>query len=328
MTEILSSWDALNLLFGWRFDVNMKQWVLDIKLGSDLGRIKPVNEDRGYFQQDFDSQGNNVAICAVADGMGGLEAGERASEIAIQYLYRWWEERVKFLISEYNSMHRRLNEENSNVTMELNENNRQTILQPVPLEKVAHEFDGVFAQINNALILEGRQMGKRIGTTLSVIFIYGQDYVIKHIGDSRIYRVTGRAELLTEDHSWVALQVKKGQLTAEEAKQHPSRHVLTQCLGVNDSISPFLRYGTLQGDELILLCSDGFYTMVDEGQWLKYLEQAKIKSQDLQTTLDKLVALANQNGGHDNITIIIVNGINENKKKTSYISKMIAWFKK
>jgi len=316
------------LLFGLRFDVNMKKWVLDIKLGSDPGRVKPVNEDRGYFQQDFDSQGNNIAICAVADGMGGLEAGERASEITTQYLYRWWEERVKVLISEFNDLHNPFYDQKSNVTMELNENNRQPLLQSTPLEKVAQELDQVFTQINNALILEGRQMGKRIGTTLSVLFLYGQDYVIKHIGDSRIYRVTGQAELLTEDHSWVANQVKMGRLTAEEAKHHPSRHVLTQCLGVNDNISPFLGHGTLHGDELILLCSDGFYTMVEEIQWLKYLKQFRTKAHDLQTTLDQLVALANQNGGHDNITIILVKGINDNKGKMSYIGKMIEWFKK
>ena len=308
--------------------MKIKRLMFDIKLGSDPGLVKPVNEDRGYFQQEFDGQGNIVALCVVADGMGGLEAGERASEIATEYLTQWWEERVKVLISEFNGLHRFFSEVRSNVTMELQENTRQLILQTKPLEKVAQELDRVFAQINDTLILEGRQLGKRIGTTLSVFFLYGQDYIIKHIGDSRIYSVTEQAELLTEDHSWVALQVKKGRLTAEEAKHHPSRHVLTQCLGVNDSISPFLRYGTLQGDELILLCSDGFYTMVDEGQWLKYLEQAKIKSQDLQTTLDNLVALANQNGGHDNITIIIVNGINENKRKMSYISKLKAWFKK
>ena len=147
--------------------------------------------------------------------------------------------------------------------------------------------------------------------------------MIKHIGDSRIYRVKGSAEQLTEDHSWVAVQVKNGRMSAEEAKHHDSRHVLTQCLGVNDKIMPYVSYGSLSGSDQILLCSDGFYTMVEEEQWLKYFSLPKTKSQDLQATANTLVDLANHSGGYDNITVVLF--ANMENEKQSWSSRFKAW---
>lgn len=287
----------------------------EIALASDTGKIKPVNEDRGFYRIDINEEGIPIVFCAVADGMGGLDAGERASQIAIDYLIQWWEERKSRPYLEATHM------ESMTLTLDENPRMRSSTL----MKKVTQELEQVFLQINDALLHEGAQYSKRIGTTLSVLFLYGHDYILKHIGDSRIYKVSHQVELLTEDHSWVAQQVQQGRISDEDAKHHPSRHILTQCLGVTDKIMPFVGYGSLQVNELIIVCSDGFYTMVEEEQWFRYCLESQKESQDLRKTADTLLSFANQNGGHDNITLVLVKG--EGNKK-GIIGRWVSWFRK
>lgn len=88
-------------------------------------------------------------------------------------------------------------------------------------------------------------------------------------------------EQLTEDHSWVAQQVKNGSMTKEMAANHSSRHILTECLCVNAQIHPFFRSGSLHPGETILVCSDGFYTMVNAEAWQSYIDESNNSHQNL-----------------------------------------------
>ncbi|KGK91395.1 hypothetical protein DP73_03770 [Desulfosporosinus sp. HMP52] len=278
----------------------MKSSKYEFAMATDKGVVKPINEDRGLYKADLDHEGNTIAICAVADGMGGLAAGDIASGIAIQYLHQWWEERIPAIFTEEARLD---SKRNSSRTINLKLSSKL----PLFLEMVDSELTRVFHQINDTLIMEGEQRGKKIGTTLSVFFLYKDDYLIKHIGDSRIYQVNRHLEQLTEDHSWVAEQLRKGRLTPTEAKNHPSRHILTECLGVKERIEPYIYHSFFKGDETILVCSDGFYTMVEEFVWFNYLQTVKKKNHKLQIATETLVSMANNGGGLDNITVILVN---------------------
>lgn len=300
----------------------MKELRYQTAFATDTGKIKPVNEDRGFHRVNIDEKGIPIVLSAVADGMGGLSAGEWASQTAIKYLNQWWVEKgegTAFALSADQAS------SNGLITMLLDENTKLLMRKSKLLENAAQELEQIFFKINDALIYEGGNLGKRIGTTLSVFFLYGNDYAIVHIGDSRIYKVSNQVELLTEDHSWIYQQVQKGLLSVNDAKNHPSRHILTQCLGVNDKIIPFIGYGSLHQNELILVCSDGFYTMVEEEEWSGYWLESQKKSHHLQKAADTFVSLANQNGGHDNITVVLVKSQSE---KRGILDKCLAWFAK
>ena len=285
----------------------MQQNCLEVVIASHKGKIKKTNEDSGVYRLGTDQYGNNVALCAVADGMGGLAAGDRASRLAVECLNQWWDDNIRLFLAEP------LSERDLGATEKLDNKNMS-----LDLKTIAQELGGIFHQINRLLIKEGEQMGMRIGTTLSVLFLLGDSYFIVHIGDSRIYHLGYKAEQLSEDHSWVAQQVRTGKMTQEEADNHPSRHILTDCLGVIDKIHLCFNSGSLQSGDTILICSDGFYTMVAKEKWESYLLQSSnIKKQSLQLTADELVQMANNAGGKDNITVLLV----RHMKKASWFSK-------
>jgi serine/threonine protein phosphatase PrpC len=285
----------------------MDQNGFGVVAASHKGKIKLVNEDNGIIRMGVDNNGMTVALYGVADGMGGLAAGDVASGIAIEFLGKWWEGRIASRLKGASSSEGAGRTENLEVRG-----------KTFDLKVATHELGDIFNEINYTLIQEGKRIGKRIGTTLSVMFHMGKDYIIVHIGDSRVYRLNKRLEQLTDDHSWVAEQVRNGNMTKEEAANHPSRHILTECLGVNEKIHLFFNSGSLKPGDTILICSDGFYTMVKENDWKDVIQTANNKYQALRMTANVLVEMANHSGGEDNITVLLVSW----KKETSWFNKL------
>ena len=228
--------------------------IRDAAGATDTGHKRRRNEDAYLLEPP---------LFAVADGMGGHQAGEVASRIAAAALREDVEpaggpERVEALIREAN----------------------RRIWQ--------HSTEDVAAS--------------GMGTTVTVAFVEGDLVTIGHVGDSRAYRVRDRRiEQLTEDHSLAAELERSGQLSAEEARSHPQRSVITRALGTEPDVE--IDTFTVEGrpGDLFLLCSDGLSSMVEDAGILEVLESRR---GSLDTAARELVRAANRSGGEDNITVV------------------------
>ncbi len=148
------------------------------------------------------------------------------------------------------------------------------------------------------------ESGRRMGSTVVAVRFLGSAFEVAWIGDSRAYRVSLDGIVrLTRDHSWVQAMIDAGELSVEEARQHPRRNVVTQCLGQGEQV---LEVGRVQGSlapgELLLLCSDGLTGELNDGQ----IEEVCAGAATLDELVEQLIGLANRLGGKDNISCIVL----------------------
>ena len=144
-----------------------------------------------------------------------------------------------------------------------------------------------------------------MGTTLEIVLIYNNRAFIGHVGDSRIYRI--RKEFmrkLTQDHSYVQKLVKEGTITKEQAAHHPQKNMLMKALGCNAFVEPDVMVKGFLKDDILIMCSDGLTNMIDQ----ETIYQMASKKNIEQASKD-LVQRANDNGGYDNITVVIIKNI-------------------
>lgn len=174
-------------------------------------------------------------------------------------------------------------------------------------------IDGLRSTLNAAFHAAGEEIARQVaqdpsragmGTTCTVLLLNeGGDYLIGHIGDSRAYLMRGRTLVrVTRDHSWVQDQIDRGLIKPEEARGHPSSNLITRAIGVDALPTPDLYAGALQDDDLFLLASDGLTDMVSDQRIAELLASRKTPG-DL---AEGLVAEANEAGGSDNITVLVV----------------------
>ncbi len=149
-----------------------------------------------------------------------------------------------------------------------------------------------------------RQSSMPMGTTLVAAAVNGNSYEVAWVGDSRVYHWNGALNQLTSDHSYVQELVDQGAISAEQAKTHPHRNVVTQALGVTEPES--LRVDTVRGElkpgELLLLCSDGLTEEVDD----EYIAHVLSREMEPQESVDHLILAALDHGGSDNVTVVLI----------------------
>ena len=144
---------------------------------------------------------------------------------------------------------------------------------------------------------------KDIGTTLEVLLIYKNKVYIGHIGDSRIYRIRkNKMKKITTDHSYVEKLIQDGEITREEAYNHPKKNLLIKALGTDKVAKPDLLYTMLNKNDVLLMCSDGLTNMIRRMIYLILYYQKKL----LEDTTEILVIKANEAGGLDNISVIVI----------------------
>jgi protein phosphatase len=210
-----------------------------------------------------------LGLFVVADGMGGHAAGEVASRLAVETL-------------------------------------RQALHEQPPVAEPRAALEHAVRAANQAIYEQTlqRQDLQGMGTTLVFLLASPSTAWIGHVGDSRAYRIRSNSiQQLTSDHSWVGEQVRQGLLSPEEARRHPWRNVVTRALGSRDMVEVELDAEPLRPGDRILLCSDGLNTMLNEDQILDVVRRA---GHNLEEACRQLVDGANQEGGEDNVTVLIL----------------------
>lgn len=224
------------------------------------------------MNQDYYYISEDGCLNILADGMGGYAGGEVASKLATTSVINYFKEHFK---------------KDENYT---DEKVRETI-------KEAMEY----ANIEVYHKAKTKEELDLMGTTLEICLVYNNKIFIGHIGDSRIYRIrNGIMNKITTDHSYVQTLVEDGTITPEEAEHHPKKNMLMKALGCEEEVNADIIEEEFLKDDIILICSDGLTNMVEEEQILKTIEE------NIEQAPEKLVELANKNGGLDNITLIII----------------------
>lgn len=239
---------------------------MEVVFRSDTGKKRKNNQD---FAGYFINK-NNIMLAILCDGMGGHRGGDVASEMAVSQLGHSWEESTV--------------------------QNAEQVTQWM-LTRISRENKRILEKSRQFSDLEG------MGTTLVATALVDQEFVIANIGDSRGYHYTaGRFNQVTEDHSLVNELVKSGEISLKDAENHPRKNVLTRSLGVTDEIDIDVTILPALPNDQMLLCSDGLTNMVEDQEIKDILSTNKLAEEKIDTLID----VANDRGGLDNITIILV----------------------
>ncbi len=238
-----------------------------------VGRQRQHNED-SFLVED------NGGLFLVADGMGGHAAGEIASRIAVDSI-------AEFILH--------TKEDDGTWPHAYDEHFKRTTNRLMAAVRMA-----------NTRVLEAMRKDARLrgmGTTVVACLADGDTMAFAHVGDSRAYLIrNNQLSRVTNDHSWVFEQVQAGMLTEVEAEKHPLRNVITRALGGALQITPDASEIEMKAGDVYLLCSDGLTGMVPEDEILRLVTE----NPDLQAACQQLIETANERGGLDNITAILV----------------------
>jgi PPM family protein phosphatase len=242
---------------------------LDFALKTHAGLVRPLNEDAIGADPSY-------GLFALADGLGGYSAGEVASAMAISAV-----------------LHR--------LPAAL-EASKQDDVPFAPDDAIYDTVGDINASIFNAALNSAAFEG--MATTLVLAWFLGSRLWIAHTGDSRLYRFrAGQLEQLTRDHSFSQELLDAGMVTEEEARLLPAKNLVTRALGASAEIEPEVQDVDVQGGDLLLLCSDGLTEMVGTYEIAGLLSMGE---DDLHETARRLIDLANESGGRDNISVILI----------------------
>ncbi|HUF74925.1 MAG TPA: protein phosphatase 2C domain-containing protein [Longimicrobiales bacterium] len=247
---------------------------------SDVGKTRTRNEDSLSLVPE-------LGVAVVADGMGGHPGGDVASRIAASTAAKTLAEELEAGASQHDDATTRLS-----VAM------RRSVIR-------AHQE--IRAEGEREPDLDG------MGTTITALVVDPETdvYVLGHVGDSRAYRWRGgKLTQLTRDDTWVQERVEAQVLTLEQARRHPFAHLLTQCLGLDDAPTPHILHGSVEVGDAFLLCTDGLVGMVEdealEQILLRELGENGAAGEAGEHALQALLDAANEAGGHDNITAVLL----------------------
>ena len=231
---------------------------------TDVGRKRETNQDYVYARTK--PVGKLPNLFAVADGMGGHNAGDLASKCTVEILEREIEESTETNIKDIN---------------------RQAIYK-------ANEKIIEMAERDSKL--EG------MGTTLVVATIVHNMIYFANVGDSRLYLINHTITQLTKDHSLVEEMVRLGGIKPEEARNHPDKNIITRAIGAKEGVEPDFFEHSLKKGDIILMCSDGLSNMIEDEEIFQIVKSGR----DVVEITEDLIETANENGGKDNIGVVVI----------------------
>ena len=261
---------------------------------TDTGRVRQNNEDSiGY-----DSV---LGLLVLADGMGGHLGGEVASSMSVDTI-------VQLVQQNLPSVGPGQIDANSGFSLE-----SVCIQQAIDQANIL-----VYEKSGSQSELRG------MGTTIVVMLLYDNRFSLAHIGDSRCYRYRGqKMEQITKDHSLLQELIDRGFYTHEEAKKSLNKNLVTKALGIDPSITPDIQEELVMKNDIYLLCSDGLTDLVEDEDISLTIKRF---SDNLEEAAKQLITKANQNGGKDNISVILCRINDDFSASKSWFKKMVEWF--
>ena len=232
---------------------------------TDVGQKRKMNQDYVFVSEG--PVGNLPNLFTVADGMGGHNAGDYASSHAVRILVDEIREDA-----DYN-----------------------------PVKVIRHAIEAANTEIRNRAQEDANLRG--MGTTMVVATIVDQYAYIANVGDSRLYVISDEIRQITKDHSLVQEMVRMGEISEEEARNHPDKNIITRALGAEKTVDVDFFDLKLEKDCTILMCSDGLSNMVEDSKIQEIISDPEA---DIDQKGNALLLEANQNGGKDNIAIVLV----------------------
>lgn len=269
--------------------------TLEIVRLSDVGQRRDHNEDA--IASDAE-----IGLVVLADGMGGYKAGEVASEIAILTIVAELKEAM--------------------VGVEPGQMDTVTGMQAE-----CHLVNDAVEKANESIysVSQSQPQCAGMGTTLVVGLFTNNKLLVGHIGDSRMYRLRGgEFTQVTEDHSLLQEQIKSGLITPEQAKFSNNKNLVTRALGIDPTVELELHEYDVREGDLYLLCSDGLSDLVEDKDIHLTLTEL---SANLELAAHRLIQMANDNGGKDNISVILARVLKPFAAEHSWYDNFINWLK-
>ena len=247
---------------------------------SDVGIRKSTNQD-GLCLKIAQTPSDDVLLAVICDGMGGLEKGELASATIIRAMSEWFENNLPNILKKsYN------------------------------FEAIKKEWETIINTQNDLLYQYGENHRLQLGTTLTALLIVDKTYIIVHVGDSRVYKITDVITILTEDQTVVSRDLKLGLITPEEAEKDSRQNVLLQCIGASKTVVPEYITGTVAKNNEFMLCSDGFRHMISSSEMLGVMSPNLMSNEAvMKKTLVDLTELNKSRQERDNISAILIKAV-------------------
>ncbi len=268
--------------------------ALEVVSATDPGMVRSHNED----SMGTDAE---IGLAVLADGMGGYNAGEVASGIAVAMLTTEMKQAL-----ESNEPH-------------AIDPSGETIAEKLVRENSAKANAAIYQTAKSQPQYSG------MGTTLVVALFFDNRMTVGHIGDSRLYRLRNDVfEQVTRDHSLLQEQIESGMLTKEQARFSQNKNLVTRAVGIDPEVETEIHTYTVERGDIYLLCSDGLSDMVEDEDIHSTLSTLQ---SNLPLAAKQLVQLANDCGGRDNISVILVRILEDFAVPTGWFAKFKAWFR-
>lgn len=243
---------------------------------TDIGISKNINQDSVLIKH-AKANGMEILMAIICDGMGGLSFGELASATVIRGFSKWFDEELPY--------------ELENLDMQI----------------IGAKWSLLLKDLNLKILDYSKYLrAQGSGTTFSGILFVGDEYVIGHVGDTRIYEMGTSIKQLTTDHTFIAREIKSGRMTLEEAMKDRRRNMLLQCIGASRIVNPDILYGKAKKGGY-LICSDGFRHEISKQEICERLNPKTLKNKNVMHQKTKeLIELAKERREKDNISVIVI----------------------
>ena len=243
---------------------------------TDIGISKDTNQDSVLIKHAM-ADGKEILLAVVCDGMGGLSKGELASATVIRAFARWFDEELPFE------------------------------LENVDLQVIGAKWSLLLKELNAQILEYSKENGiEGVGTTFSGILFIDDQYVIGHVGDTRIYHIGSSMTQLTTDQTFVAREISRGTMTLEQAKTDKRRNLLLQCIGASKVVEPQIICGKTEKGAY-MLCSDGFRHEITEAEIYESLNPINLMNKDAMHNNAKYLIEQNKSREEkDNISVLLI----------------------